>query len=189
MNEKEEKQVVQQEVYQAIAYFIERQHLVAQAMQDLGLDLEEVGKWATVAWFSGQGTDKPRLEEDASDEGRELFEVMKRAIARNLSSTGSWGDTGEWTYFLHGQGCMLRNAHTGEIINWNCPNVLAFDPYFFLDHLKWRLGSHHREDELQYTRAWIQQQPEGFRSILSLIEEMINDGLINKDMTLLTIDQ
>ena len=188
---KEKNALIKQEIYKAIAYFIERQHLVAQAMRDLGLDLEEVGKWGAAAWTSGQETGKEPnfdLDESASDEMWELFNVARRAVARKLPQSSVWGNTGEWTYFLHGTGCRLHNTHTGEIIDWNCPNVLAFDPYFFLKHLEWQLESHYRDEELQYTREWIQQQPEGLKSIISLIDEMVDNGLIDRDLTLPAID-
>lgn len=187
MNQEKEKVLVQQEIYRAITHFIERQQLVAQAMRDLGLDLEEVGRWGAAAWASSQGKDKKpkfNLAENASDEMRELFDVAKRAEARRLSQSGVWGDMGEWEYFLHGNGCRLHNVHSEEVIDWNCPNVLAFNPHFFLEHLRWRLESHYREDELQYTEGWIQQHPEGLRAIITLIEEMVDNGLINRDLTL-----
>lgn len=178
------KTLTQQELYKAIAYFVERQQLVAQAMRDLGLDLEEVAKWGTAAWFSGQGTHEPHLYEGASDEEQELYNIMMRARVRELPPTGFWGDKDEWEYFLHGNGCRLRNVNTGEPINWNCPNILAFDPYFFLHHLEWRIESRYREDELYHTRRWIEQHSDGLQSIITLIKEMIDVGLINQDFTL-----
>jgi hypothetical protein len=184
---KETKVLVQQEIYKSIAHFIKRQGLVAQAMHDLGLDLEEVGKYGAIAWASSAGKDKTpnfNLDENASDETREMFDVARRAEARQVSQVGSWGETGEWEYFLHGKGCRLRNVHTGEVIDWDCPNVLAFDPHFFLYHLEWQLETGFREDELRHTQQWIQQHPKGLKSVITLIQEMIDNGLINPDLTL-----
>lgn len=188
MDKESKKLLVKQELYQAIAHFIERQHLVAQAMLDMGLDLEEVGKYGAIAWFSTGGT---RLDEFdrlfrslSSPSEREMVDVGRRAEARNLSSTGTWKDHNgyEWDYFLHGGGCRLTNTRTGESVDWDCPNVRSFDPFSFIRHLEWQLSSPNRKDKLIHTQDWVQTN--GMDSIILLIKEMIDDGLINKGMTL-----
>lgn len=187
MNKKEEITFIKQELYKAITYFIKRQQLVAQLMIDLGLDLEEVGKWGALTWASGSGIAKEsRLnsDKDVLNKDQEVFDVIKRASERKLSQSGIWSNKNEWEYFLHGRGCRLRNVNTEETITWNCPSVLVFDPYFFLDHLKWRIDTHYREDELYHIRKWLQQQSNDLQSILTFIEEMVDNGLINPDFTL-----
>ena len=52
---------VKDELSSALAYFIERQKLVAQAMIELGLDLNEVAEFKSAAWSSGSN-----LEDDYS---------------------------------------------------------------------------------------------------------------------------
>ena len=186
MSEDERRASVKQELYKAIAYFIERQHLVAQAMLDLGLDLKEVDKYGPVAWASAEsGNDFNCDELDSEDERtKEILEVRKRAQANQVSQLGTWRDsTGtEWRYFLHGPGCLLTNTHTHEKINWNCPNALSFDPYFFLDHLEWQLASSKRRHNLKTLQSWIGEK--GSSTVIGLIEEMVEAGLINSDMTL-----
>ncbi len=191
--DEELKRQIKQELLQAIAYFIERQHLVAQAMIEMGLDLEEVGKYGAVAWISSSGVDASeldQLDDSATDQRtREMIEVMRRAQERQLSQKGTWRDKddSEWIYSLHGAGCSLINPLTTETIDCDCPNVLAFDLYFFFRHLEWQLISPERKDKLQHIRQWLQQSPvSGVHALVveALIAEMREEGLINADWTL-----
>jgi len=173
------------EVLDAIAHFIERQKLVARVMQELDIDLGDVGRWGSGIW-SQQGTQEPLLSlpTSASDEERGLWEAVQQARSRRpATQQGVWGNSGEWTYFLHGKGCRLRNTLTGEVIDWNCPDIEAFDPYFFLDHLHWRLEVE-EENNLPRIRKWISRSPDGLESIIQLINQMIENRLINSDWTL-----
>jgi hypothetical protein len=193
------KSLIKQELYEAIAYFIERQDLAAQAMLDLGLDLEEVGKYGALAWVSSatrtlKDAEKPL---DLFIEGSELYNVAKRAEALGVPQVGFWKDYdhNEWKYFLHGGGCRLTNTETGEPIEWNCPNKLSFTPWFFCFHLEWQLDSPERKNKLLHTRNWIQEiQPRDsdwiniMTQIEALIGEMIDDGLINEDRTLAALE-
>lgn len=177
---------VKQELYKAISYFVERQYLVVQAMLDLGLDLNEVDRYGPVAWAVAERENNFNWDElDSKDEQvKEILEVSRRAQARQISQIGTWRDRtdNEWQYFLHGKGCLLTNTHTHEKINWNCPNVLSFDPYFFLDHLEWQLTSPERKHDLRNLQNWIEEK--GSSSVIVLIEEMVEDAMINNDMTL-----
>ena len=173
------------ELLGAIAHFIERQKLVAQVMKELDIDLEDVGKSGATIW-SQQGNQAPlsSLPASASDEAKELWEAVRRARSRKpVAQQGFWGNSGEWVYFLHGKGCRLRNTLTGEVIDWDCPNVAAFDPYFFLEHLRWRLEME-EESSLPTVRKWVSRDPEGLESIIQLIDQMMEEGLINPDWTL-----
>lgn len=51
LSETEIREQVKAELRNALAYFIERQKLVAQAMTELGLDLYEVGEFGPIAWM------------------------------------------------------------------------------------------------------------------------------------------
>jgi hypothetical protein len=173
------------EVLGAIVHFIERQKLVVQAMKDLDIDLEDVGKSGTAIW-SQQGSQKPLppLPASASGEAKELWAAVKRARSRRpVAQQGVWGDSGEWTYFLHGKGCRLRNTLTGEVIDWDCPDVKAFDPYSLVDHLRWRLETEH-ENSLPSIRKWVSHSPDGLDSIVQLLIQMVEGGLVNPDWTL-----
>ena len=193
--EENTKSLIKQEFCEAIAYFIERQDLAAQAMLDLGLDLEEVGEYGAIAWVSSATHILKDVERplDLYTEGSDLYNVAKRAEAIRVPQEGIWKDYdhNEWKYFLHGGGCRLTNTKTGEPIDWNCPNRLSFTPWFFCFHLEWQLDSPERKDKLHHTRNWIQsiqtQESDWVNvtvRIEALIREMINDGLINQDRTL-----
>jgi hypothetical protein len=186
------KSLVKQELLQAIAYFIERQQLVAQAMVEMGLDLDEVGRYKAVAWVSYENADTFRLDqlrEEATDEQTlELIEVAKRAQARGVPQKGTWQDkhSNEWEYYLHGGGCSLLNRRTKETIDWDCPNPLAFDPFFFYRHLEWQLSSPERRDGLLNTQQWVRQaqQLSIDAAVDPLVREMRNEGLIDADWML-----
>ncbi len=188
------KALIKQELVQAIAYFIERQHLVAQAMVEMGLNLEEVGKYKSAAWVSSKDADISKLDQickDATDpQTLELVDVVKQAQVRQLSQKGTWGDKdeNEWEYFLHGGGCSLINRHTKEVIDWDCPNVLAFDPYFFYRHLEWQVNVSGRQNQLGHMKQWIAQSSAQTSSIDALVDplisELCDEGLIGEDWTL-----
>jgi len=148
---------VKDELRNALAYFIERQKLVAQAMIELGLDLNEVGKFKAAAWASGAKSKNNEtintmasFEEIEDPHVREMFQVAKRASERNLAQSGIWRDSenNEWRYFLHGGGCRLTNTKTGEPIDWDCPDINSYDRYKFFHHLEWQLTSSERAEKL-----------------------------------------
>ncbi len=174
------------EVLEAIAHFIARQKLVAQVMQDLDINLDDVGKWGALIWGQ-QGTQEsfPPLPTSTSDEAREFWKALQRAKSRRaVIQQGIWSKSKEWIYFLHGGGCRLSNTFTGEVIDWDCPDVESFDPYSFLNHLSWRLEVE-EEYSLKRIREWISNKAEPLEeSILELLNQMVEDGLINSDWTL-----
>ncbi len=71
---------------------------------------------------------------------------------------------------------------TQEVIDWDCPNVAAFDPFFFQAHLSWQLASERIPYELTHLREWIRQN--GIGTLQQLIEQLIDAGAITSDMTL-----
>jgi hypothetical protein len=179
-------QSVKQEIYEAIARFIERQKLVAQAMSDFGLDLDMVAQYQAIAWVSSvshiiEDVEKPL---DLFPEGSVLHAVSEHAERVKVPQEGRWKDMeGEvWGYYLHGGGCRLTHTHTGEPIDWDCPNVLVFDPWFFQWHLAWQLTSPVHQPSLQHTREWIETH--GLNALTALLDEMVCDGMINPDWTL-----
>jgi len=44
---------------------------------------------------------------------------------------------GNWEYFFHGNGCLLTHQMTGEVIDWDAPNVKVFDSWKFIYWLEW----------------------------------------------------
>ena len=96
-----EKEYVKQELYQAINYFIERQELVAQAMLDLGLDLDLIAREGAMAWVTGTwGLSEEGKAAFADLEkiwGKEeypkdklLLEAMKRNVENPFPQQGTW---------------------------------------------------------------------------------------------------
>ena len=173
LSQNENNSQAKEELKNALDYFIERQKLVAQAMIDLGLDLNEVAKFKSAAWSSGS-----KLEGNNSNSAsvssdnvqvQELFQVAKRASERNLSQSGIWrvDENNEWQYFLHGGGCRLTNMKTGEPIDWDCPDLNSYDKYKFLHHLEWQLSSPERADKLAMSRSLEKDELE------SLINEIV----------------
>ena len=169
----ETNEKVKDELSGALAFFIERQKLVAQALVELGLDLNEVAEFKAAAWSSGEKlkVDNSHIVSVNPDNAQmqELFQVSKRASERNLSQSGIWRDheNNEWQYFLHGGGCRLTNRKTGEPIDWDCPDVNSYDKYKFLHHLEWQLSYAERADKLSLSRRLEKAELE------SLINEIV----------------
>jgi hypothetical protein len=92
-------------------------------------------------------------------------------------SRGEWGT--EWWFGFHGGGCMLKHRHTNETIEWNGPDPYSFDPFFFIDHLEWRLAQGHY---LPLLRQYIEQ--EGSLKVFDLIQDLITEGIITRDYRL-----
>jgi hypothetical protein len=86
--------------------------------------------------------------------------------------TGQWGH--DWRFLFHGGGCELRHRHTGEPIDWNGPDPLAFGISAFIYHLQWRLAQGH---DLPHLRAVIENDSE--TAVRALIRELIADGIIS----------
>jgi hypothetical protein len=160
-SQNESQEQIKEELRNALAYFIERQKLVAQAMTELGLDLNEVAEFKSAAWSSGAKLNRDDSQitmaspESENAYVKKLFQVAKRASERNLSQSGIWRDNenNEWRYFLHGGGCRLTNVKTGEPIDWDCPDVNSYDRYKFLHHLEWQLTSSEQANKLCLSRS------------------------------------
>lgn len=160
---------------EALRYFIERQKLVAQAMTEMGLDLNDVAEYGTLAWMppsekSAESYEK--LAKSESDWHRKLYQVAKRASELNLLQRGIWHDSeqNKWEYYLHGMGCCLTNIKTREPIDWDAPNVNSYTPMFFEQNLLWQLSHPKRSIELWYLRSFM------LKPITSLIKEIQGDN-------------
>ncbi len=169
----DEKQLIERELYNAITHFVERQKLVAQAMVDLGLDLEEVGQYGVAAWAAELPPGWAITQHDAErvPDGYKIYNMRKRIEALRLPDRGIWidRDGDEWEYYLHGKGCLLTNKRTGEPIDWEC-NVPTLEIWFFLQYLEWQLTSPDWRDRLMHTQKWIQAR--GLDSVCELIREI-----------------
>jgi hypothetical protein len=160
---------------EALKYFIERQKLVAKAMTEMGLDLDEVAEYGALAWASPDEKSKENYEKFAQSESiwhRKVYQVAKRASERKLPQRGIWRDSeqNEWEYSLHGGGCQLRNIETGEPIDWDAPNVNSYTLMFFERHLLWQMSYPYRSIKLGYLRLVMLQ------SVNLLMKEIQGDN-------------
>lgn len=165
LSEAEIRKQVKAELRNALAYFIERQKLVARAMVEFGLDLNEVGEFGPTVWVWNPQPENTNSQElimkqiEQSDDPyiRKLFQLALRANERKIPQSGIWHDdeNNEWRYFLHGSGCRLTNVETGEPIDWDCPDVKKYDTWKFMFHLIWQLSSLERAGKLISTHVWV----------------------------------
>jgi len=128
-------------MYKIVRYFLERQKLVARAMLDihpgplrmagrhiLGIQIEPYyQRW---------------LERIDTDEN----------FHSNWQS-GIWLD--EWKHWAHGYGCRITNLKTGEPIEWDAPDLLAFDQYWFWNHVEWRVSQTVLPDKREPYMQWL----------------------------------
>ena len=103
-------------------------------------------------------------------------ELANGVVAWNdkTSQVGRWGD--DWEFFFHGGGCELRHLHTGEPIDWNGPDPLAFGWMSFVHHLEWRLAN---ESGLPELRAFVSEHD--LMAVFDLIDELIEGGVVTPD--------
>jgi hypothetical protein len=94
-----------------------------------------MAQWASSASSENGQEPLERFEkEPANEHEREIFNILKHSEEIRVPRKGVWKDRlgQEWSYILHGSGCLLTNPETQEPIDWDCPNPKAFDDYFFL---------------------------------------------------------
>lgn len=46
-----------------------------------------------------------------------------------------------WRHWARGVGCELVHINTGEPIEWDVPDLMAFDEIWFWNHLSWRISN------------------------------------------------
>ena len=181
LSQDEIKEQVKAELKNALAYYIERQKLVAQAMMELGLDLNEVGEFGPVVWawnpqsenIASQDVITEQIEKSNDPYVQKMLQLAIQASERKLPQSGIWVDSekNDWKYFLHGSGCRLVNVKTGEPIDWDCPDVNRYDIWKFMFHLMWQLSSLERAGELISTHIWASH------SLEPLVNEIENENL------------
>jgi hypothetical protein len=188
MNLAQKRSLAKQELYQAIAYFIERQQLVVHAMLDLKLDLDAMGKFGASGWVSrvssidGKSHLDTFSQEPINERQREFFNAVKYAEEMKVPGLGSWRDKSgfEWKYLLHGAGCSLINVQTNEPIDWDCPNPKAFDKFFLYRHLEWRVNARQDENDLKWMKELLGEFDSLRLLVNSLFADLLQDGLIQE---------
>jgi hypothetical protein len=69
----------------------------------------------------------------------DFFTNAPRPTKAYISATqrGAWGPHSEWFYYIHGGGCRIVHVHTGELIEWDSPDLNRFDPNWFTQWVEW----------------------------------------------------
>lgn len=161
LSQEEFKDLAKLQLLDAISYYIERQKIVAQALTDLGFDIH---------------TSRDQNEKQARKEIEKWL-----AHVGEISHRGIWvdNDNNEWEYYVHGGGCRLINVNTREPIEWDVPNLDTFDPFFFHDNLFWQFRAENRYDKVGAVLFWVNH------AVDELIKELVDEGKLNKDYSLL----
>ena len=178
-------QLVKDELLQSIAYFVQRQALVAQALQDFGLDLNAIAVLGAGGWTIGSEGAKQlyqTLPQNFETNFRNALQRMIENQTPSVNQTGNWEDkTGEtWSYFMHGGGCQLINKITGEVIDWDCPDTTRFDRFKFAFHLEWQIQNF--PDNYPHLTKYLSNND--LHTIgHNLIPDLVNEGRLKKDLT------
>ncbi len=139
-------------VYSLVKEFVQRQSLVYDALKDIRPDFVGV-------------TDEER---------RRPSKDYIRATQK-----GNWGKNKEWTYYIHGGGCALTHAITGEPIEWDAPDLHRFDPYWFVNWVKWRVRQNAAAEIVGAISSRIEDQDEEFRKfIFDILGQLSRLGLL-----------
>ena len=96
-----------------------------------------------------------------------------------ISATGRgyWGQANEWQYSLHGGGCRLTHTITGEVIDWDAPDLNRFDPYWFVGWLQWYLSQNTNDQDARIILMAINAQDGQFRNrIFDILEQIHQVG-------------
>ena len=177
-------QSAKKELLEAITYFVSRQELVAQAMTELGLDLDAIAILGAVGWTLGAEGAMKFFTVSTSNLGEKFKNALQTQIENNtprVNQAGIWHDKygNTWDYFLHGGGCRLTNKETGEPIDWDCPNPRHFDSFKFCFHLKWQAEN----CPTKYPKLIKYLHNYGIYAIeLELIPELVDDGKLLKTL-------
>ncbi|MEO8395148.1 MAG: hypothetical protein ABI700_19280 [Chloroflexota bacterium] len=72
-------------------------------------------------------------------------------LAKDQPQFGMWRD--EWKYFWHGAGCALKNLKTGEPLEWDAPDLQAFDRHWLANWFKWRISQENQDENTAIVRS------------------------------------
>lgn len=173
-------------LFRHLLIFIGRQQLVADAMRELGLNLDAVGQHGSLAW-GWQADVSPEARQTWLDGLRacEPLSPLVHMPPQRVAQRGVWFDsTGAvWNYYLHGCGCRLEHQTSGEPLDWDCPDVDTFDPYFFEEYVAWLVRQSDGDRGMDALRQVLAQQ--GGEGVIALIEEMCIDGAIAQRETVM----
>lgn len=147
-----------------IAYFILRQHIVMLAMIDhkpiilsgkiVGMNLKPYRRAHTQRML--------KLREEKTD----------NSGTKEDEALPTW--KGDWHYFPHGAGCLLRHVRTQEPIEWDGPDPDAFRIDWFINHLNWRLKNEAEDPYIQACVNWLKTQQADMEVVQKAIYRLID---------------
>ena len=95
----------------------------------------------------------------------------------SATQTGVWGESNEWEYRLHGGGCHVIHVDTREVIGWDAPNLHRFDPYWFVDWVRWYLKHSAQSKTTPLLASLVDMSEEDSRrSIFEILDQLYKLG-------------
>lgn len=142
-------------IYSLIKRYIDRQKIVQNAMIDLRPDLVVLA--------------------NGLNQTEEILNLSKKHL--NIPQNGYWGDNQEWLYYIHGFGCKLTNASSGEPIEWDAPDILIFDRFWFVNNLRWYMVRYSKnKDVIALSSRVVKSGREMQEVIFDIIDRLKTSG-------------
>jgi hypothetical protein len=116
-----------------IQIFVERQQIVVEAMEEV------CPRRLRMAGISREIASEAYWKEISSNK------------LRDQPQFGEWH--GEWKYFWHGCGCRLKNLSTGEIIEWDAPDLQTFDKYWLSNWIAWAFTQQNHDESMSVVHS------------------------------------
>jgi hypothetical protein len=144
-------------VYSLIERYVARQTLVRDAMSDLRPDLLVVAK-----------------DKESSEQGVQMTQLYSQ-----VPQSGQWGNDKEWWYFIHGRGARLTHAITQEPIEWDAPDIRAFDGFWFLNYLQWLLHQDTNDKTISVVKSWLSNPGTSLQDLIfGILNQLVHKGLL-----------
>ena len=147
-----------------VQIFVERQSLVLEAMEEVC-------------------PSRLRLAGISREIAPEAYwEEISRNRLHDQPQLGEWH--GEWKYFWHGCGCRLKNLSTGEILEWDAPDLQVFDRHWFANWLKWKLARQDQDESAAVVRSAVEASASNLEDfVFALFNHLHETGMIIQTST------
>ena len=111
---------------------------------------------------------------------RSVDELLQaRASYAKAPQSGLWGKDNEWRYFVHGKGCKLTHIITNEPLEWDAPDLTAFDKWWFVNYLEWLIRFKPNDASVRVTVAQMNDEKTDIReSVFEILEQLLTLGLL-----------
>jgi hypothetical protein len=180
------------ELMPAIHRYMIRQPLVAYAMKDLGLHLDDVARYGTLTMTPWPDDQMDQVLISVQKRGpvdrRDLAYTMRRTRQRPVPQSGVWYDLdGEaWAYMFQGDTGHLTHQHTQEPVSWMSPTLHRFGTTFLINHVVWQTTHLLYQDSLTAVRMWIDDHDT--RGLLILLDVLVKHGKITNLGALIALE-